>query len=114
MADKIINYIILYLPVIMAGFCAIISGFKIVGNCKEWKDALNENNIKQLNNDLKAVVKDNLALKDNIAKVLAENESLKTEIANQLKTLDLLLNQIVDKAKEEQIEEETEESPKEE
>lgn len=106
MTDKIINYIILYLPVIMAGFCAIISGFKIVASCKDWKDALNENNLKQLNNDLKAVVKDNLALKNNIEKVLAENDYLKNELTEQIKLLDNILKDILDKAKKEGKEEE--------
>lgn len=107
MADKIINYVILYLPVIMAGFCAIISGFKIVSNCKEWKDALNENNLKQLNHDLKAVVKDNLELKNNIAKVLADNESLKAQLENNIKTIEITLRQIYNEANE--IKEEKEE-----
>lgn len=57
MKEKLIEIIIYCLPAIIATLTCVLTSFKILGGIGSWKDSINDTNLKQLSNDLKAVVK---------------------------------------------------------
>ena len=84
MKEQVIELIINCLPAIIAALTCIFTTFKIIANLKEWKDSNDLSSIAQLEKDLKNVVKQNFELKNNITKVLAENEELKQHLKDTL------------------------------
>lgn len=84
MKEKLIEIIIYCLPAIIATLTCVLTSFKILGGIGSWKDSINDTNLKQLSNDLKAVVKRNLELNNEMVKLLAENEELKASIKGKI------------------------------
>lgn len=81
---QIIEYIVAYLPMFFGGIAFIVSAFKLVASIKELKD---ETSIKDLRNDFKKLVKENMELRDNMNKVLIDNAELKERLINDLNEL---------------------------
>lgn len=100
MKEQVIEFIIQFLPALIAGLTCIITMFKVMNGLKEWKDANDISNIKKLDNDLKNVVKKNLELHNAITQVLTENEELKKQLKDTL----LLITTEAEKKAEEVIE----------
>lgn len=84
MKEQVIELIINCLPAIIAALTCIFTTFKIIAILKDWKDSNDLSSIAQLQKDLKNVVKQNFELKNNITKVLAENEELKQQLKDTL------------------------------
>lgn len=101
MKEQVIEFIIQFLPALIAGLTCIITMFKVLTGLKEWKDSNDLSSVAQLEKDIKAVVKKNYDLHNAIQKVLAENEELK----NQLKDTLLLITTEAEKKADEIVEE---------
>lgn len=87
MKEKLIEILIYCLPAIIATLTCVVTTFKVMGGIGTWKDSINESNLKQVSKDLKAVVKRNLELNNEITKLLSENEELKASLRTKIESV---------------------------
>ena len=91
MKEKMAEILIQCLPYMIALLSCIIMGFKVMGGINEWKGSINESNLNQVSKDMKAVVKRNLELQNQLQKLLNENEEVKKSMQAKI---DALLDEI--------------------
>lgn len=84
MQEKVFEFIIQFLPALIAGLTCIITMFKVLTGINKWEGSINDTNLNQISKDLKNVVKRNMQLMDAYKNVLAENSELKQQLKDVL------------------------------
>lgn len=108
MSEKAIEFLTNCLPALIAGLACILTMFKVLGGINEWKGSINATNLKQLDKDMKNVIKKNQQLIQQNEEYKNELVSLKEDFKNMLIRFNALAEEL-QQASTEETEEKTEE-----
>lgn len=109
MSEKVIEFLTNCLPALIAGLACILTMFKVLGGINEWKGSINATNLKQLDKDMKNVIKKNQQLIQQNEEYKKELVSLKEDFKNMLIRMNALAEELQQASKEETQEETQEE-----
>lgn len=94
MNEKVIEFLTNCLPALIAGLACILTMFKVLGGINEWKGSINATNLKQLDKDMKNVIKKNQQLIQQNEEYKNEIVSLKEEFKNMLTRINALAEEL--------------------